>query len=182
MGSTYRFLGVGADVDLVTAWFRALPDPPDEIPKPGGALLYFRALGPLVYSADGSVDVTRSPLASVFRPERRRGALWTVGEVHFLPTPLGTVAPRVRAVSRSFKKWLSTHPLVFAQRPDWSGQWNYYLEGGILNHDPEVYALPEAFAALSRGQYFVDHGATDAKLDQLVRALRLRGVEGLAAG
>jgi hypothetical protein len=180
MGTIFRFLGVAGDADLVTAWFRALAAAPDEIPKPEGALLYFRRFGPLVHSADGSVNVARSPLVSLLRPERRRGALWTVGVVHFLPTPLGTVSPQLRAIARRLKKWLSQHPLVFAHRPDWPGEWNYYLEGGIRNRDSDVYALPEAMVALSQGQYFVDHGDTDTKLETLVRALRLRGVEGLA--
>ena len=51
------------------------------------------------------------------------------------------------------------------------------MEGGIINHAKEIFALPESMNALRLGQYFVRHGINDASLDKLTKALRLRGVQ-----
>ena len=64
-------------------------------------------------------------------------------------------------------------------RPGRSGEWDYYLEGGLRNLDTPIFALPTAMAALRNGQYFASHDANDFVLDRLVRSLKLRGVTGL---
>jgi hypothetical protein len=178
MGSTYRFLAIDDEVNAALDWFLGQPGQPEVIEKPGGYLLYFRGMGPLVDMPDGSgVDVARSPLVSLFRPLRRRGVLWTTGEVHFLPTPLRRNYPPLHALSQRFKKWLSGFDLVFTNELSWPGEWNYYLEGSIKNFDPPVHALPREAQALGEGQYFVDLSDNDFILDKLRRSLRHRGVE-----
>jgi hypothetical protein len=42
--------------------------------------------------------------------------------------------------------------------------------------------LPEVFAALRRGQYFVSHGSTGETVERLFGSLRLRGVNCGPAG
>ncbi|WP_165070915.1 hypothetical protein [Paludisphaera rhizosphaerae] len=178
MGSTYRFLAIGDEVNAVSDWFLGQPNPPEVIDEPSGQLLYFRGMGPLAQMPDGSgIDVRRSPLVSLFRPVLRRGVLWTTGEVHFLPMPLRRNCPPLYALSLQFKKWLSSFDLVFTNEPSWPGEWNYYLEGSIKNFDPPVLALPRAAQALRKGQYFVDLSDNDYILDKLCRSLRHRGVE-----
>jgi hypothetical protein len=182
MGSTHRFLGVGDDGDRVLDWFRELSPPPEEVAFPRGRTLYFRAIGPLVYRpsepADTEIDTQRSPLVSFFAPRRRRGVLWTAGEVHFLPTPLKQVCPELHAVSRRFGRWLARFDLVFSRKAP-GGAWDYYLEGSIRNRDSDVFALPGAMAVLREGGTFIAEEDTDEVVERLCRALRLRGVEGI---
>jgi hypothetical protein len=177
MGTTYRFLAVGDEVNAALDWFRRQPEPPEVTDKPNGHLLYFRSMGPLAQTPDGSgIDVRRSPLVSLFRPVIRRGVLWTTGEVHFLPMPLRRCCPPLHALGLRFNKWLSGFDKVFTGDPSWPGEWNYYLEGSIRNHDIPVYAMPLAAQALKEGQYFVGWTDNDVVLDTLCRLLRQRGV------
>jgi hypothetical protein len=178
MGSTFRFLAVDDEAESVLAWFRALPDAPEEAPRKGGAAFYFRSLGPLVQGAHG-VDLDASPVALFFAPRKARGVLWTAGEVHFRATPLRERFPALAATSRKFGKWLARNELVFSQRAKPSRDWSYYLEGSLQNFDPDIHALPKAVAALERGQYFVadDDDDGDGTLDRVCHALRLRGVQ-----
>jgi hypothetical protein len=178
MGTTFRFLAVEGEGDAALDWFHRQPDPPEVIDKAGGQLLYFRATGALVRTADGAaIDVGRSPLVSLIRPVRKRGVLWTAGEVHFLPTGLRRTYPPLYALSQRFKEWLSGFDVVFTSEPSWPGEWNYYLEGGIRNQAERLFALPLAMQALRAGQYFVAAGDGDGVLDTVCRSLRLRGVE-----
>jgi hypothetical protein len=145
MGTTFRYLAVGDEAAAVLDWFRAQPDPPEVVAKPYGSLLYFRALGRLAQSPDGSgVDVRRSPLVSLFGPTRKRGILWTAGEVHFLPTPLRLTFPVLHSLSRRFGRWLSGFDRVFSQVPTFRREWDYYLEGSLRNYDVDIYSMPQA--------------------------------------
>ena len=178
MGTTFRFLAIGDEVNATLDWFLRQADPPEVTGKPYGHLLYFRGMGPLSQMPDGSgIDFKRSPLVSLFRPVPRRGALWTTGEVHFLPEPLRRGCPPLHALSLRFSSWLSGFDLVFTGDPSWTGEWNYFLEGSIRNHDVPVYALPLASRAVRDGQYFVDWSDNEGVLDRLCRSLRHRGVE-----
>jgi hypothetical protein len=174
MGTTYRFLALGSDLEMVYGWFAALPNPPKLIPVPGGQYLHFDSLGGL-QPPTGPIDPKRSPIASLFVPEKIRSALWTAGELHFLATPLRETFPELHAISKRFAKWLREFECVFAGRGK-EGEYDYYLEGSLRNFDAPIFALPEAFAALQDGQYFVSHGSTPDSVDCLCRSLRLRGV------
>jgi len=80
-------------------------------------------------------------------------------------------------INKLFGKWLREFELVFSHQPAAQAHnWNYYLEGGIMNRAKEIFALPESMDALRRGQYFVRHGINDSSLGKLTKALRLRGV------
>ncbi len=121
------------------------------------------------------VDPKRSPIASLFPPENRRVVLRTAGELHFLPTPLRKLFPKLDAISHQFAKWLGGFDLVY-EAPGKCGEWDYYLEGSLRNGDGPIYALPEAMTALRAGRYFISDSDNDFVLDKLCRALRLRGV------
>jgi hypothetical protein len=172
MGTTYRFLATVDDGPTVLDWFRARPEPTVETPRPNGSLFYFPDCGPLL-SESG-----RSPLVNVFLPARRRGALTTVGEVHFLGTPLSAF-PALKRVDKQFRSWMRQHPLVFSNRPNVAGEWDYLLEGSVRNLDPDIFALPSGLAALQRGTYFVSEADNDRFLDLVCRKLQLRGVTGV---
>lgn len=177
MGTTYRFICDPRAPNPVLEWFRVLKDAPEDIEVEGGLWLYFRLFGALAKTADGSIDVKRSPLVSLFLPTVRREILWTVGEVHFLPTPLRATFPKLHATSASLKKWLEPFDCVFSNRAGHRNEWNHYLEGSVRNWDSPIYALPGGLEALRRGQYFVAVEDTDFVLDRVSSTLRLRGTQ-----
>lgn len=178
MGTSYRFLAIGDDMQHVLDWFANLPEPPNMVTGRGCQFLHFHTLGRLVDTDAGKVDPKRSPIASLFPPENRRGVLWTAAELHFLPTPLATLFPKLNAVNRRFSNWLGTFDRVF-ERPGKVGEWDYCLEGSLKNWDTSIYALPNAMAALRDGQYFVSHCDDGFFLDKLCQLLRLRGIAAL---
>lgn len=134
-------------------------------------------MGELVTGPHGAFDSSNSPLVNVFSPQIRRGALWTVGEVHFLPTPLRQRFPQLAATSQAFARWLKKQRCVFSNTAGSENKFDYYLEGSVRNYDAAVYAFPTGLAALHEGRYFVGDDDGDARLDKICSALRLRGVE-----
>jgi hypothetical protein len=174
VASTYRYLAVNGEDELVLGWFAQLPDPPTLVDADGPDVLHFATLGPLAHAADGAIDPAGSPLVTLFRPRRRRG-LWTAGEVHFLTKRMPVTFPPLHLVNRAFGRWLKTYPTVWPGRSSGRGEWDYYLEGGIRNYDSRVVALPAAMAALRKGAYFVADGDSDALLETVCRRLAVRG-------
>ena len=174
MGTTYRILATVDEGPAVLDWFRTLPERPVESPREAGAVFHFREFGPV------RPEPGMSPVVNVFLPVRRRGVLTTVGEVHFLATPLSAFSGLGR-VSRQFRDWLGQHPCVFSRRTGFAGEYDYFLEGSIRNLDPDIFALPAGLAALRSGTYFVAEGDTGPTLDRVCRQLQLRGVEGVEA-
>lgn len=176
MGTTYRFIAAPSEPSEVLGWFRSLPSPPEEVTTDRGATLYFRECGPLIYDANGRIDPMVSPVATVFLPHVRRGVLWTVGEAHFLATPLRQHFPGLHKVSSAFSKWLLHLPCVYTNKNK-ENEFGYYLEGSIRHYDPPVHAFDSGLSALESGRYFVGDGDNDQVLDSLCKALRLRGVD-----
>jgi hypothetical protein len=172
MGTTYRFLATVEEASAVLDWFHSLPEQPVESTRDAGSLFYFRDFGPL------DSDANKSPVVNVFLPVRKRGVLTTIGEVHFLATPLSAF-PGLNKINKRFREWLSECPCVYSHRPDFAHEWDYFLEGSAKNWDSDIFALPSGMAALQRGSYFVAVDDNDARLDLVCRALQLRGVEGV---
>lgn len=176
MGSTHRFIADPADLSEVLAWFRSLPQAPTETQSDRGTVLYFPAYGPLSFRVDGSIDPNTSPVVTVFLPRVRRGQLWTVGEVHFLATPLRQKFPALHKLSLSLGKWLSQLDCVYSNKQR-DNSFDYYLEGSVRNYDPPVFAFESGLRALKAGRYFVADDDTEQRLDSLCNVLRLRGVD-----
>ena len=172
MGTRHRFLATIEEASAVLDWFRALPQEPVESVRDGGSLFYFRSLGAL------DSDAEKAPVVNVFMPVQKRGVLTTIGEVHFLATPLSAF-PGLNKINKLFRSWLAEHPCVYSHRPDFVHEWNYYLEGSTQNWRSDIFALPGGFAALKRGSYFVAEHDNDFVLDRICRSLELRGVEGV---
>jgi len=176
MGTTFRFLEDPAAPSSVLTWFRNLEVPPREVKSEKGFTLHFQEAGPVSYHAGGQVDPKASPIAMVVLPRVRRGALWTVGEVHFVAAPLRERFPAVHKISAALSKWLATHECVYSNKRK-INPFSYHLEGSVQNYDPEVFAFDSALSALNAGQYFVTEDDTEFRLDALCKMLRLRGVE-----
>ena len=175
-GTTYRFICDPGASNPVAEWFRALPDAPAEIQGKGVLWLHFRTLGPLAKAAENSFDLERSPLAGLVLPTVRRGILWTVGKVHFMPIRMRSTYPRLHAISASLRKWLETFDCVLSNQPGFRNEWDYYFEGSVKNGAP-VYALSGGLDALRRGQYFVNRDSDDFVVDKFCAQLRLRGIQ-----
>lgn len=172
MGVTYRFLAQVEEGQTVLSWFRSLTESVVEIEQHDGCGFHFRDFGPL------EEDASKCPVVNVFTPIRTRGVLTTIGEVHFLATPLSRF-PGLKKINRMFRVWLTSFPCVFSHRPDFIHEWDNFLEGSALNWDPDVFALPEGFAALQRGEYFIAHHDLSGSLDLVCRKLQLRDVQGI---
>jgi hypothetical protein len=180
MGTTHRFIADPAEPSEVLEWFRSLGQAATETPSNRGVVFSFPAHGSFSYRPDGSIDPRASPVVTVFLPRVRRGQLWTVGEVHFLPTPLRQQFPGLHKVNSSFGTWLSQLECVYSNKRQ-NNQFGYYLEGSVKNYDPPVFAFEFGLRALQDGRYFVADDDSEARLDSLCQALRLRGVECAAA-
>src|SRR5262245_21245947 len=125
MGVVHHFLATIDEASSVLDWFRALPEKPVETTRDAGSLFYFRDFGPL------DSDVKKSPLVNVFLPVRKRAVLTTIGEVHFLTTPL-SVFPGLNRINKRFRAWLAENPCVYSHRPGFH-EWDYFLEGSARN-------------------------------------------------
>jgi hypothetical protein len=171
MGTTHRFLATVDEGAEVLAWFRSLPARPVELVHDAGSCFHFADF--MKEESDQS-----SCLVNVIAPSTRRNVLTTIGEVHFVATPLSRI-PTLQKLNQQFRRWLEGHPCVFSRDKEFDGRWNYYLEGGVQNTDSAIYALPRGMAALESGAYFVAFDDGDSRLEKICCALRLRGVEGI---
>ncbi len=169
MGTTYRFLATVEEGSAVLDWFRQHPESPVERAREDGSLFYFRSFGLL------DSDAKKSPVVNVFLPVRKRGVLTTIGEVHFLATPL-SASSGLNKVNKRFRVWLRGNPCVYSHRPDFVHEWDYFLEGSAQNENTDIHALPAGFAALQAGSYFVADADNELVLDKVCRTLKLRGI------
>jgi hypothetical protein len=158
----------------VVDWFRKLEMTPEEVPTEDGLVLFFRELGALKITPEGCADPKCSPVVTVRLPLVRRGVLWSVGELRFLP--LRTAFPALNQVRRSFESWIREHDTVFDVHPASEHRFDYYLEGGSRNRGP-IHALPTGLEAIRAGRYFVAARESEASLDRVCRTLRLRGID-----
>lgn len=178
MGTTHRYLEDPQGDSLVLGWLRRAALDLLEVPvPPDGISLYFREFGPLVLSDDGSLNSHRSPMVSIFLPRIRRGILWTVGEVHFLATPLRKLYPGMEKLNRRFSAWIRQSEYVFAEGYCPLPEWGYHLEGSAQTNSSPIFALPSGLEALNSGRYFVARDDSEFQLDKLCKQLRLRGVQ-----
>lgn len=176
MGATFRFIEEPSKHSEVLEWFRALPSPPVEVQTDRAVVLHFADCGPLAYRPDGEINSKASPVVALFAPRVVRGVLWSVGEVHFLTTSVGTLYPALKKVSSHLSRWLSGFECVYSNRRA-ENEYSYYLEGSVKERDPPVFALASGLSALRAGRYFVADGESQGRLDSICQQLRLRGLE-----
>ncbi|CAN5486818.1 hypothetical protein BH11PLA2_BH11PLA2_34320 [soil metagenome] len=172
MGIIHHFLARVEEASVLLDWFRSLPEKSVESPHEEGVLFYFPSSGPL------EKDAKQSPLVSVFLPVRKRGVLTTVGEVHFLATPI-TAFSGLNKINKQFRKWLSQFPCVYSQSPPFVHEWDYHFEGSVMNTSTKIFALPGGMRALQEGAFFVSSNDNEWQLNLVCRTLQLRGVEGI---
>src|SRR5262249_51091089 len=159
MASTYRFLALQDDMQLIFDWFARLERAPEIVRVGEGYVFNFSEIGHLGYkTTTAELDAKGSPLVSLFPPETRYDVLWTAAELHFLATPLASQFPELQKVNRRFAAWISAFDVVFeaprrrGESRNRPGQWDYFLEGTLRNWDTSIYALPAGMAALRGGQ------------------------------
>lgn len=154
-------------------WFRHQTLVPQEETFHWGSVLLYPSVGELKFASDGSVDAERSPVITVHVPKIRRGILWTVGEVRFCSMPLDQF-PKLKALRRSFLRWIDQHPLIYDHHPNGPHEFDYYLEGSAKNRGA-IRALPSGMSALRAERYFVSR--LDGSLDKVCKTLALRGIQ-----
>jgi len=158
----------------VKGWFDALPERFEVLPTASGLLLHFVDMGELEKDPSGHINGVKSPVVLLVEPSIRRGALWTLGEVKFLPSGLTKAFPALARIRKGFAAWIEQQPLVHVGgRP---GAYDHFLEGGAANLQA-IFAFDSGLSALRRGQYFVAPLTGEASLDAVCRKLVLRGVE-----
>ncbi|ESQ74543.1 hypothetical protein [Asticcacaulis sp. AC402] len=174
-GSTSYFVEAPGPSSAVIEWFRNLPEPPEETSTEYGFVLYFRSFGPLVYNEKAAIDVSRSPVVTIVLPTLCREILWTVGEVHFLPTLSLPEGKRLQRIVRAFAKWLKGKEKIYDQSPKVVSLLAYYIEGTARNRG-DIYALPSGLEHLERGGYVISHRESEFVVDRVCRQLLLRGI------
>ena len=177
MGSTYRYISSETENQDIIDWFSDYE--PEVLRSDGPVHLWFRNIGDLVHNESGQIIQNDSPLVSIYPVRTIRGALLSVGEVHFLTTQPKKKFPELESINRKFRSWLKKNELVFSNKPDFDGLYNYYLEGSIRNYDPNIYAFPKGISLLKSEQYFVTDNESPTRLDKICKTLILRGVVGL---
>jgi hypothetical protein len=174
-----RFIEDPSHPSTALQWFRRQALVPEETAFDWGIALVFPSIGSLQYAPDGSIDAAHSPVVTVHLPKVRRQILWTVGEVHFRPSPFSQF-PKLAALRRSFLRWFESYPLIYEHHPAGKHQFDYYLEGSAMNWGP-IRAFPSGMVALESERYFVSCRESDHALSTLCKKLRLRGVNCSAA-
>ncbi|WP_250656288.1 hypothetical protein [Alkalimarinus coralli] len=175
MGSTYRYLSNKDENKEIFEWFSSYVV--EKMESKGVTHFWFKEIGTLVYSDNEVIDQKKSPIVSVYPVKRVRGALLSVGEVHFLPEKMKDSFPELDSINRKFGSWLKKKELVFSNKSSFEGAWNYYLEGSVKNYSQEIYAFPSGLNLLKNGQYFVSDNDTKGMLETVCKKLALRGVE-----
>jgi hypothetical protein len=173
----HAFLAIDGEAARVYDWLTSSPCDKLVNERADRTLIYFRGLAktPLI---GGQANEKCTPLVWFLNPTKKRGTLWTVGEVRFSPEPLQKQFPELEKLNKALSKWLGEFELVYSRKSPVVSDWDYFLEAGIRSWVPKIHALPLAAAALKKGQYFIDADANDGVLDTLCRSLRLRGVPG----
>ncbi len=177
MGSTYRYIASEEENQDVIDWFSK--HGPKILKSVGPLHIWFPSIGELVRSKNGDINQKESPIVSIYPVTSIRGALLSVGEVHFLTTQIKKKFPELDAINRKFRSWLKKNELVFSSKPGFDGLYNYYLEGSIKNHDTDIYAFPKGISLLKSEQYFVADSESPGRLDAICKSLVLRGIDGL---
>ena len=177
MGSTYRYIASEEENQDVIDWFSN--HEPEILKSEGPVHIWFPSIGELVRNENGAINQNESPVVSIYPVTSVRGALLSVGEVHFLTTQLKKKFPELDAINRKFRSYLKKNELVYSSKKDFDGLYNYYLEGSIKNYDTDIYAFPKGKDLLKSEQYFVTDSESPGRLDTICKSLVLRGVEGL---
>jgi hypothetical protein len=137
----------------------------------GQERVWFKDLGELGDSLDDS------PVVLIDAPRQIANGLWTIGRLTFTPTGCRSRFPGLYAMLRRVRARLESETVVWSHRSPAEGQFNYFLEGTVRNHDYVLYGFPSALRSLQSGVYFVDCDETPGTMERLRRTLRLRGVD-----
>jgi hypothetical protein len=122
------------------------------------------------------IDVDRSAIAGLKLPEFRDGRYWVAGHVWFPTSRLKDVFPELNRVCGRFERFLKAHPTVFDNtKGENKSAFDYQIcSSGVVHR---IFALPEAFALLNKGEFMVDYMASPKTYLEFRRRLQLSGHE-----
>lgn len=138
--------------------------------QPDHSRFWFKDFGELGASLD------ESPVALFYPPRKLADRLWTIGRFMFPQTHLQKKYPQLNKIKQMIRVELQKGMLLWNWRRPEEGDFSYYLEGAIKNHDYEVYGMPSSLPYLKTEGYFIEGEETVAALDILRKTLALRGV------
>ena len=131
---------------------------------------WFKDLGDLGPSLD------ESPVVLFYPPHKIADRLWTIGRFMFPQVHLQKKYPLLNKIKKTIKEELQRGILLWNWEHPQEGEFNYYLEGSIKNHDYEIYGMPSSLPYLRKEGYFIEGEETNGLLDTLRKTLALRGV------
>jgi hypothetical protein len=122
------------------------------------------------------VDVDRSAVSGLRFPEFRDGRYWVAGHVWFPTSKLKDVFPELNRVCGRFERFLKTQPVVFDNtKGENKSAFNYQIcSSGVIQ---KIFALPEAYELLRRGEFMVDYLTSPNSYAGFRRRLQLAGYE-----
>ena len=123
------------------------------------------------------VDVDRSAVVGLKLPEFRDSRYWVAGHVWFPTSRLKEVFPELNRVCGRFERFLKAHPTVFdnTKGENKSGFHQQICSSGVIRR---IFALPEAYALLIKGEFMVDYLTSPNQYSEFRRRLQLSGREG----
>jgi len=122
------------------------------------------------------IDVDRSAVAGLKLPEFRDSRYWVAGHVWFPTSRLNEVFPELNRACGRFERFLNTHPTVFDNtKGENKSAFHYQICSSEVIR--RIFALPEAYALLNKGEFMVDYLASPKQYSEFRRRLQLSGQE-----
>lgn len=122
------------------------------------------------------VSLEESPVIQFYPPRKIADHLWTIGRFMFPQSNLQKKYPQLNKIKKTIKEELQRGIQLWNWKHPQEGEFNYYLEGSIKNHDYEIYGMPSSVPYLRKEGYFIEGEETVGMLDTLRKTLALRGV------
>jgi len=138
---------------------------------PNHLRLWYKDIGELAPTLD------ESPVVLFFPPCKLADHLWTIGRFFFPQTHLQKKYPKLSKIKKAIAEELQTGVLLWHWKRPQEGDFRYYLEGSIMNHDYQLYGMPSSLPYLKEEGYFIEGEETPVMLEKLRTRLALRGVE-----
>ena len=132
--------------------------------------LWFKEFGEL------GASLEESPVIVFYPPRKLANRLWTLGRILFPQSNLQKRYPQLNKIKKAIKEELKRGKLLWSWKRPQDGDFSYYMEGSIKNHDYEVYGMSSAAPYIRGAGYFIEGEETAAMMDTLRKSLALRGV------
>jgi hypothetical protein len=116
------------------------------------------------------IDVDHSAVAGIVFPQLRDSRYWQAGHVWFPTSRLKDVFPELNRICGRFERFLEKNPVVFDNRKGENKTvFDYQIcRSGVMHR---LFALPEAYALLNKGEFMVDYLVSPKQYSEFRRRL-----------